>query len=217
MLRLFCFASFSSLYAFVEAAALRSIVLRYASAPIATRVSFSVFGGVASSEYFLYHFRFLVVVCMESTSYVLSFRMVFFYLVTTGWIFDISLCENSINKSINVALKQMVATVLLIFARVEYLHSYIQQTLIVTHTHNMPRMFRARLDDVPMVSPSGGVFYDLGCGTGKPVFAAAAASAPGGLFRRCVGLEILSGLHEICRKALEVRLIHGEESLADEL
>ena len=36
--------------------------------------------------------------CMESTSYVLSFRMVFFYLVTTGWIFDINLCENSINK-----------------------------------------------------------------------------------------------------------------------
>ena len=35
--------------------------------------------------------------CMESTSYVLSFLMVFFYLVTTGWIFDISLCENSIN------------------------------------------------------------------------------------------------------------------------
>ena len=32
---------------------------------------------------------------MESTSYVLSFRMVF---VTTGWIFDISLCENSINS-----------------------------------------------------------------------------------------------------------------------
>ena len=35
--------------------------------------------------------------CMESTSYVLSFRMVFVYLVTTGWILDISLlCENSI-------------------------------------------------------------------------------------------------------------------------
>ena len=32
--------------------------------------------------------------CMESTSYVLSFRMVCFYLVTTGWILDISLCEN---------------------------------------------------------------------------------------------------------------------------
>ena len=35
---------------------------------------------------------------MESTSYVLSFRTVFFYLVTTGWIFDISLCENSNKK-----------------------------------------------------------------------------------------------------------------------
>ena len=33
---------------------------------------------------------------MESTLYVLSFQMVCFYLVTTGWIFDISLCENSI-------------------------------------------------------------------------------------------------------------------------
>ena len=29
--------------------------------------------------------------CMESTWYVAPFRMVFFYLVTTGWIFDISL------------------------------------------------------------------------------------------------------------------------------
>ena len=35
---------------------------------------------------------------MESRSYVLSFRMVFFYLVTTVWIFDISLCANSINN-----------------------------------------------------------------------------------------------------------------------
>ena len=34
--------------------------------------------------------------CMESASYVLSFRMVFFYFVTTGWIFDISLCDNCI-------------------------------------------------------------------------------------------------------------------------
>ena len=33
--------------------------------------------------------------CMESTSYVFSFPMVFFYVVTTGWIFEISLlCEN---------------------------------------------------------------------------------------------------------------------------
>ena len=38
---LFCFVF--RLYAFVEAAALRSIVLRYAGAPIATRVSFFSF------------------------------------------------------------------------------------------------------------------------------------------------------------------------------
>ena len=35
---------------------------------------------------------------MESTSYVLSFRMMYFYLVTTGWMFFISLCENSIKE-----------------------------------------------------------------------------------------------------------------------
>ena len=44
-----------------------------------------VFGDVAFSEYFFV--PFLLSVCMESTSYVLSFRMVFFYLVTTGWIY----------------------------------------------------------------------------------------------------------------------------------
>ena len=39
--------------------------------------------------------------CMESTSYLSPFRMVFFYLVTTGRVFDINLlCENSI-KLIN--------------------------------------------------------------------------------------------------------------------
>ena len=42
---------------------------------------------------------------MESTPYVFSFRMVFFYLVTAGWIFDISLlCENSINQPINQSI-----------------------------------------------------------------------------------------------------------------
>ena len=46
---------------------------------------------------------------MESTSYVISSRiMVFFYLVTTGWIFDTSLCENSFIHSVvyltNIAL-----------------------------------------------------------------------------------------------------------------
>ena len=34
--------------------------------------------------------------CMESTPYVFPFRMVFFYLTTTGWIAYFSLCENSI-------------------------------------------------------------------------------------------------------------------------
>ena len=52
---------------------------------------------------FWYHCRFL---CMESTSYVLPFRMVFFDLVTTGWIFYTSLCENSINKK--TALDQVL-------------------------------------------------------------------------------------------------------------
>ena len=37
---------------------------------------------------------------MERTSYVLSSRIMFFYLVTTGWIFDTSLCENPIDQSI---------------------------------------------------------------------------------------------------------------------
>ena len=43
---------------------------------------------------------------MENTLCVLSFRMVFFYLVTTGWIFYISLCDNSINQSINQGLHE---------------------------------------------------------------------------------------------------------------
>ena len=42
--------------------------------------------------------RLILKCCMESTSYVFSFRLVFFYLVTTGWVFDISSSENSINQ-----------------------------------------------------------------------------------------------------------------------
>ena len=76
------------LYAFVEAAALRSIVLRYAGAPIAT----CFFGFFWRRHFFRVFFvPFPLSLCMESTSYVLSFRMVFFYLVATGWIFDISI------------------------------------------------------------------------------------------------------------------------------
>ncbi|CAM9133824.1 unnamed protein product [Scytosiphon promiscuus] len=44
-----------------------------------------------------------------------------------------------------------------------------------------------------------GVFYDLGCGTGKPVFAAAAMHP----WSRCIGMEILGDLHGICLKALK--------------
>ena len=83
---LFCFVFRP--YAFVEAAALRSIVLRYAGVPIATRVSFFfvfVFVFVAFFEYLFYFILFFIFVpfplslCMESsTSYVLSFRMVFY-------------------------------------------------------------------------------------------------------------------------------------------
>ena len=65
----FCLFRFR-LYALVEDAALRSIVLRYACAPIATRVlSFfpCLFGDVAFSGYFLYHFRFLFVWRVRST------------------------------------------------------------------------------------------------------------------------------------------------------
>ena len=69
------------LNAFVEAAALRSTVLRYAGAPIATRVfflfSFCLFGDVAFSEYLVFPLPFYF--CMESTSYVFPFRMVIFY------------------------------------------------------------------------------------------------------------------------------------------
>ena len=83
VLRLFVLFRFC-LYDFIEAAALRSIVLRYACAPTATRsylttvyVLFLVFvsfvfvfpGDVAFSECILYHYRFLF--CVESTWYVM--------------------------------------------------------------------------------------------------------------------------------------------------
>ena len=60
------------LYAFVEAAALRSIILRCAGPPIVTRDSFFLFpfcffGDVAFSEYFFVPLPFSL--CMESTSY----------------------------------------------------------------------------------------------------------------------------------------------------
>ena len=38
--------------------------------------------------------------CMESTSYISPFRIVFFYFVTTGWIFNIISAYVSIIQSI---------------------------------------------------------------------------------------------------------------------
>ena len=64
---------------------------------------FYFFGDVAFFLYCLVPLPFAL--CMESTSYVFPVRMAFFYLATTGWIFDISLCENSINQSINAFMK----------------------------------------------------------------------------------------------------------------
>ena len=45
----------------------------------------------------------------------------------------------------------------------------------------------------------GGVFYDIGAGTGKPVFAAALY----GRFVRCVGIEILEGLFQLSQGLLQ--------------
>ena len=80
-------------------------------APIATRVYFFLF------LLFLWRCRFFRVffvplpfsLRMENTPYVLSFRMVFFYLVTTGWIIDITLCKNSyIKNSITVVFSPIL-------------------------------------------------------------------------------------------------------------
>ena len=71
------------IYAFVEAAALRSILLRYARAPIATRVFFLFFVVFEMSLFpsiFLYHFRFIFVWRVRRTFFP-SFRMVFFYVL----------------------------------------------------------------------------------------------------------------------------------------
>ena len=85
----------------IEATALRSIVLRYAGAPIAIRVSF--FFPFVYLEMSLFPSIFvplpfsLYIERVRRTFF--FFRMVFFYLVTTGWIFYISLlCENSKNS-----------------------------------------------------------------------------------------------------------------------
>ena len=55
----------------------------------------------------------------------------------------------------------------------------------------MALIFRVIKDDYDGLQRNGGIFYDLGSGTGKPVFAAALLHS----FERVVGIETLSQLH----------------------
>ena len=71
--------------------------------------SFCLFGDVAFSEYFLYHCRFLFVRRVRRTFFPSGWC--FFYLVTTGWIFYISLCENSINQAKNTGFVKLLAII----------------------------------------------------------------------------------------------------------
>ena len=105
------------LFAFTGAAALCSTVLRSlicARPDSHTQLPNNCLGllfiFVSSFFLFLWRCRFFPSIfvplppfclCMVESTYLLfPFRMVFFYLVTTGWIFYISLlCKNSINQS----------------------------------------------------------------------------------------------------------------------
>ena len=117
---LFCFVLFRfRLFAFTEAAALlRSVVLRssicmrpdshtqlpnnclrsFSFLLLSFSVSSEMMSGFFPSGYVPYY-SFL---CMESTSYVFPFRMMLFYLVTTGWIFYVRIQAiiQAITKSI---------------------------------------------------------------------------------------------------------------------
>ena len=88
------FFSFSYFCLFIQAAVLRSIVVprqphagtEQLSVVVASFLFFLLlflfFGDVAFSEYF--YTIIVSLFCMESTSYVFPFRMVFFHLVTMG-------------------------------------------------------------------------------------------------------------------------------------
>ena len=65
------------------------VVLRYACVLTATPVFVLFFGGVSFSECFCTIITVFSLYCMESMSHGFPFRMVFSYLVTTGWSFDI--------------------------------------------------------------------------------------------------------------------------------
>ena len=99
------------LFVFVEAAALRSIVLRssictrlvsHTQLPINNKCLCHL---LFSMEMSLFSEYFVPLPFVSSLyreyAYAFSFRVVFFHLVTTGWIFYISQCKNSINQSIS--------------------------------------------------------------------------------------------------------------------
>ena len=98
VLRSFCFVLFRFRFFFLSRKPRPFVqsffVLRYACAPSASPSYHLFLLRCRFFGVFSYHYRFFFVCCR---SYVFYFRMVFFYLVTTGRIFYISLCENSIN------------------------------------------------------------------------------------------------------------------------
>ena len=68
-------------------------------------------------------------------SYVLSLRMVFFYLVTTGWIFDTtSLCENSIKNTIQKILGLETKAM---NARIKNYSVSYEKNLLYYYVHNL--------------------------------------------------------------------------------
>ena len=91
-----CFVLFRfRLFAFIEAAALRSIVLRFSICmrpDSHTQLPTKYLRTFFVSEMSLFSSIFVQLpfsLCMESTSYVFLLRMMFFYFVT-GWIFETS-------------------------------------------------------------------------------------------------------------------------------
>ena len=144
---LFCFVF--RLHVFVKAAALRSIVLRYAGVPIATRVSFFLsfffftfyLEMMMSLYFFLYHFHFLFVWRARRTFFPSGWC--FFYLVTTGW--------NSINQSI-------ICCVVVFFAltdRASTISSNIRGCQSGTWSQGDTKVNGSHHGDNPLLRPTG--------------------------------------------------------------
>ena len=96
----FCFASFSSLWCRWSRGPSfnRPSICKRPDSHVCFFLFFLLF--IWRCHFFRVFFVPPCSLCVESTSYVLSFRMIFFYLVTTDWGFDIIFCVRiqSINK-----------------------------------------------------------------------------------------------------------------------